>query len=88
MGRRLPGIAFRSREFLRLEYEHWLGFVNDFRLMLGTKLGIDDDDWAADFDERDPRYGDLALLHFLTWLEDELVRAGGFDLPRIDPDDA
>ena len=69
------------------EYELWLGFVNDFRLMLGTELDIRDEDWGDEFDPDHPCAEDLALLHLLTWLEEELLRASGFELPPVDPRD-
>ncbi|MEM7232906.1 MAG: DUF2017 family protein [Planctomycetota bacterium] len=69
------------------EYEFWLGFVNDFRLMLGTELDIRDDDWEEHVQPNDPRAHDYALLHYLTWLEDELVRASGYDFESISMED-
>jgi len=69
------------------QYEYWLGFVNDFRLMLGVELGIEDDDWGREFDPTEPMSEDLITLHLLSWLEEELLRAGDFDLPDLRPED-
>ena len=63
VGCRLPGVAFRSREFLRLEYERWL---NRTWLFVGR---------AADL----PRVGDArgvpGLPYFLVRSEPQRVRA-------------
>jgi hypothetical protein len=57
------------------EFELWLGFVNDMRLVLGAKLDIQDEDWSLDFDPSAPGSQELALLHYLSWLEEELLRS-------------
>jgi len=57
------------------EFDLWLAFVNDMRLLIATELDIQDDSWQTDFDPDDPRAGDLALLHYLTWLEGMLIEA-------------
>jgi hypothetical protein len=67
------------------EYEFWLGFLNDFRLMLGVELGITEDDWGHIPD--DDRASDFIILHYLTHLQDELLHGSGYDLPRLDPDE-
>jgi len=67
------------------DFELWLGFVNDMRLLLGSELDIADDDWGEELDLDHPGAEDLVLLHFLSWLEDELLRASGFEMPPIDP---
>lgn len=68
-------------------FEYWLGFINDFRLMLGVELGIEDDEWGSDFDPTEPMSEDLITLHLLSWLEEELLRASDVDLPEIRPED-
>jgi len=57
------------------EFELWLGFVNDMRLMIGTELDIEDDDWNLHPDPSHPRAPEFALLDYLTWLEESLLRA-------------
>lgn len=57
------------------EFEMWLGFVNDMRIVLGTELDIREDGWSENFDPEHPKASDFALLHYLSWLEDELLRA-------------
>ena len=58
------------------EFELWLGFINDIRILLGTELDIRDDNWSLSFDPQHPRADDLALLHYLSWLEECLLQAG------------
>jgi hypothetical protein len=51
----------------------WLGALNDLRLVLGTKLDVDEDmdpDDISDTDEQAPAY---ALYYYLGWLEEQIV---------------
>ena len=57
------------------DVELWLGFVNDMRLLLGTELDIRDESRGHTFDPSHPQAADMALLHFLSWLEEELLKA-------------
>ncbi len=59
----------------------WLGALNDLRLVLGTKLDVDEDmdpDDISDTDEQAPAY---ALYYYLGWLEEQIVAelAAGLD---------
>ena len=60
------------------EYDLWLGFINDMRLVLGTELDIQDDNWSNNFNPSHPQAQDMAIFHYLSWLEEELLRASGF----------
>ena len=53
----------------------WLGFLNDARLALGTRLEITEDnhDELADLPEDDPRAGMFQVYDWLTYLQDSLV---------------
>ncbi|MDO8309563.1 MAG: DUF2017 domain-containing protein [Actinomycetota bacterium] len=53
----------------------WLGFLNDVRLTLGTRLGISEDTQAelAALAPDDERLGAYALYDWLTYLQDSLV---------------
>jgi hypothetical protein len=42
--------------------------VNSLRLVLGTALGIDHDDWEPDFDEDDEDDPEVAQWHVYNWL--------------------
>ena len=54
--------------------ESWLSALNDIRLALGTAIGV-----TEDLPERlpndDPRAGQLAVYHWLTWMQESLVNA-------------
>ena len=71
----------RERETLRLDADdcrHWLGALNDLRLVIASRLEItEDDDFEEllDLPDDDPRYA-LALTYgWLTTLQDTLVEA-------------
>lgn len=59
------------------EAEVFLGGVNDIRLVLGSRLGIVDDDadvdaeWSAD----DPRMHQYDIYQWLSWLQSTLLQA-------------
>lgn len=58
--------------------QDWLTTLNDLRLVLGTRLGLTDDDSTAELehlDADDPRRPIAAVYAFLTELLDELTRA-------------
>ena len=55
----------------------WLGALNDVRLAIGERVGVDED-WAHQIDsltEDDPQRYWLALYDLLTWLQETLVHA-------------
>ncbi len=59
----------------------WLGALNDLRLVLGTKLDVDEDmdpDEISETNEEAPAY---ALYYYLGWLEEQIVAelAAGLD---------
>lgn len=54
----------------------WLGFLNDARLSVGTRLGIHDDS-RAEFEEMgpdDPRFAMAQVYDWLTYLQDSLLQ--------------
>lgn len=53
----------------------WLRALNDLRLVLGTRLDVQDDTFDHELDESDPRAPALALYGYLSVLEEELVEA-------------
>lgn len=58
--------------------QDWLTTLNDLRLVLGTRLGLTDDDSTSELehlDPDDPRRPVAAVYAFLTELLDDLVRA-------------
>jgi hypothetical protein len=54
------------------EVQAWLGVLNDTRLVLGTRLGVTEEERALD--PADPEAGAYALYQWLTWVQGDLVR--------------
>jgi hypothetical protein len=53
--------------------DRWIRALNDLRLVLGTRLGVSEDD---DSDHQNgPDAQDWAVYHWLTWLQDSMVVA-------------
>ncbi|GLY66840.1 DUF2017 domain-containing protein [Amycolatopsis taiwanensis] len=62
---------------VRLTYEQadaWLSALNDVRLALGTALDVTED-MPDELPEEDPRSPHLGVYHWLTWVQESLVRA-------------
>lgn len=55
------------------ELAAWLSGLNDLRLVLGTRLGVDDDLNVAALPPDDPRLPGLALYGYLSWLQEQVV---------------
>jgi hypothetical protein len=53
------------------EVQAWLGVLNDTRLVLGTRLGVTEDE--REMDPADPEAGPYALYQWLTWVQGDLV---------------
>jgi hypothetical protein len=69
----------------RLEEEQllaWLSTVNDLRLILGTRLGVTDDNQDEHLPDEDPRAQGYALYHYLGFLEEQIVEALAEALPE------
>ena len=58
------------------EQASWLGFLNDGRLAIGTRIGLTDDNHAeiAALPDEDPRAGLLDFYDWLTYLQESLVQ--------------
>ena len=56
------------------ELECWLGAIESLRLVLGTQLDVSDETYAT-FDPSDAEAPRLALYHWLSWLQEEVVQA-------------
>jgi hypothetical protein len=54
----------------------WIGFLNDARLTLGTRLGITEEshDELASLPDADPRAGLYQVYDWLTFLQESLVQ--------------
>jgi hypothetical protein len=54
--------------------QRWIRSVNDLRLALGTRLDVTDDDQVGDTTPGTPLAQEWAVYHWLTGLQDALVR--------------
>ena len=52
----------------------WLGGLESLRLALGTQLDITEESYVS-FDPSDPDAPRVALYHWLSWLQEEVVQA-------------
>ncbi|HEX9890601.1 MAG TPA: DUF2017 family protein [Actinomycetota bacterium] len=59
----------------------WMGALNDLRLVLGTRLGVTDED-EPDVDPDDPDAPVRSLYSFLGWLMEQAVDAAASGLGR------
>jgi len=57
------------------EADAWLRALNDLRLVLGTRLDVQEDTFASEPDLNDPRGHALAVYGYLSWLQEQLVAA-------------
>ena len=57
------------------EAETWLRALNDLRLVLGTRLDVQEDTFAEQLRPDDPRAPALAVYGYLSWLQEQLVAA-------------
>jgi hypothetical protein len=57
------------------EAEAWLRALNDLRLVLGTRLDVQEDTFAEELRPDDPRAPALALYGYLSWIQERLVEA-------------
>ncbi|HVV77803.1 MAG TPA: DUF2017 domain-containing protein [Mycobacteriales bacterium] len=67
---------------LRLELDseaasEWLYAINDVRLTLGTTLGVTEEilDEVAELEPDSPRFLQLGIYDWMTWLQDAMVRS-------------
>jgi len=59
----------------------WLGGIESLRLVLGTQLDVTEESYGP-LDPSDPDAPRLALYHWLSWLQEEVVQALSTTLPR------
>jgi hypothetical protein len=50
----------------------WLRILSESRLVLAARLGIEEDGWEEIMPDSDP---EVTLLHYLGWLQEELIEA-------------
>ena len=61
------------------EAEVWLRALNDLRLVLGTRLDVQEDSLLDRIDSDDPDAAGLAVYAYLSWLQEQLVEALSVD---------
>jgi len=66
----------------RSEAEAWLRVLGESRLLLASRLGVTDSVW-----EEDEESQELAVLHYLSWLQASLVDVLSDELPELADDD-
>lgn len=59
----------------------WLDAIESLRLVVGTQLGVTEESYGV-FDPDDPDAERLAVYHWLSWLQEEVVHALASALPR------
>jgi len=64
----------------------WLGGLESLRLALGTQLEVTEESYGP-LDPTDPDAPRLALYHWLSWLQEEVVQALATRLPEPRSDD-
>jgi hypothetical protein len=68
--------ATTDRERLSAEEaDAWLRALNDLRLVLGTRLDVQEDTFADELRQDDPRAPALAVYGYLSWIQGQLVEA-------------
>ena len=70
-----------SSELSEEELLIWMGAVNDFRLLLGTRIDIKEESTESDYPEGEPNHDSFQIYVYLTWLQDRMLRALGE--PRV-----
>ena len=70
-----------AKELSEEELLQWMGAVNDFRLLLGTRIEITEEATDRDYPEGDPNHDGFQVYVYLTWLEDRMLRALGAPRP-------
>ena len=74
----------RTAHATRLDEEElgaWLGALESLRLVLGTQLDVTEESYGP-FDPAAPEAARLALYHWLSWLQEEVVHALSETLER------
>jgi hypothetical protein len=53
----------------------WLRALNDLRLVLGTRLDVQEDTFAEELRPDDPHAPALAVYAYLSWIQEQLIEA-------------
>jgi hypothetical protein len=57
------------------EADAWLRALNDLRLVLGTRLDVQEDTFTEELQRDDPRAPALAVYGYLSWMQEQLIEA-------------
>lgn len=57
------------------QLQQWMAAINQFRLVLGTSLGVTEELDVADLGRDDPRAQSFAVYGWLSWLLEQAVEA-------------
>jgi hypothetical protein len=57
------------------EAQAWLTALNDLRLVLGTRLDVQEETLLGEISPSNPRAHEYALYAYLSWLQEQLVEA-------------
>ncbi len=57
------------------EADAWLRALNDLRLVLGTRLDVQEDTLLSELRPDDPRTPALSVYGYLSWIQEQLVAA-------------
>ncbi len=59
----------------RSEVDQWLTALTDVRLALGTRFEVTEEKMSAELDPGGDGAGAIAVLHWLGWMQEMLIRA-------------
>jgi hypothetical protein len=71
-------LVAQTLDHQRLDAEQadaWLRALNDLRLVLGTRLDVQEDTFAEQLRQGDPRAPALAVYAYLSWMQERLIEA-------------
>ena len=57
------------------QVDQWLACLTDLRLAIGMRLDVDEEQMGTEVDPRHPDAQALAVLHWLGWLQEGLLRS-------------
>ncbi len=63
------------------DFDAWIQCVTDMRLVIGTRLEVDETRMAEHVSPRDPDAQALTVLHWLGWLTEGLIQASSITEP-------
>lgn len=79
MAENIGGVGSIQTELDAEKVQSWLRGLTDMRLTLGVRLDVTEDLTHEEIDPEDPQAFSWTLLHWLGWLQEQLLEA-------IDPD--